>query len=62
MTLIQYLPQWVWDRWKRLAPQNCSQPNDKGRQILPKAPTPARPATFPREDSNLRGERLLGRL
>ena len=43
MTIAQYLPQWLWSRWQKPAPQKARILSKKDRQVLStvqKAPHP----------------------
>ncbi len=38
MTIIQYLPQWLRNKWQKPAPQRTRNRRMKDRQILPMVP------------------------
>jgi len=38
MTMVQYMPQWLRNRWGRAAPQKLKTVAKKDRQVLPTLP------------------------
>jgi hypothetical protein len=62
MTIAQYLPQWLWSRWQKPAPQKARILSKKDWQILPTLPRPQRPATRFEDDAGPPGYPIYWRM
>jgi len=61
MTIVQYLPQWLRNRFSKPAPPKPTTANKKDRQVLPTLPNQTRSVIFSQDDSPA-GYRVLWRL
>jgi hypothetical protein len=50
MTIAQYLPRWLRNRFQKPGSQNARIPSKKDRQILPTVPKPQPPPSPPQDD------------
>ena len=51
MTIVQYIPQWLRNRWQKAAPRKPMTVAKKERQVLPVLPKPKGPPTLWQDDA-----------
>jgi hypothetical protein len=51
MTIVQYIPQWLRNRWQKAAPPKPKIVAKKERQVLPELPKPKGPPTLWQDDA-----------
>ena len=62
MTIAQYLPQWLRNRWQKPPPQQLNTVAKKDRQVLPTLPKPKRPPTPLQDDDSAARFRIYWRM
>jgi hypothetical protein len=62
MTIVQYIPQWLRNRWQKPAPQRSRTVSKKDRQVLPTLPKPKRPPPFWQDDDGTARFRIYWRM
>ena len=62
MTIVQYLPQWLRNRWQKPTPQNAQTVSKKNRQVLPTLPRPKCPPIPWQDDDSPPGYPIYWRM
>jgi hypothetical protein len=62
MTIVQYIPQWLRNRWQKAAPQKPGTVAKKERQVLPVLPKLKGPPTLWQDDDGEARFRIYWRM
>jgi hypothetical protein len=62
MTIVQYIPQWLRNRWQKAAPQKPKTVAKKERQVLPVLPKPKGLPTLWQDDAGEARFRIYWRM